>query len=271
MGVVVAVLVVAAFGTLFLVAFVLGPLTAIPTPVVDLAVVQPVSGDGAATLKVVDASHGLRPSYFRVNVSTDGATGLSQPMPSRGSQSVISVGTRTFTVQWGDADNSTTLTAGDVFFVSPRGGPTLALGSHIRFWLLRSSGDPIATAVWIVPGLRPVVTFGSLAVTSSQVAFQVAGASPVVAVPSYKFNLQTPNGTGAVATTLQTGSNAITAGGTTYWVNYTDISGNGNLKSGDLIRVQPQPGGGSFAPGTYSFLLLWGVDGSSVQSLMWNM
>jgi len=115
---------------------------------------------------------------------------------------------------------------------------------------------------------KPVVTFGSLSVTSASAQFQVAGATPIVAITSYKFNLQVNGTTATTAVSLAAGSNSIQVGAITYTVTYTDISGNGNLKPGDIIKVTPPTG--RALTGNYLFILLWASDGSSIQTQAWS-
>lgn len=118
---------------------------------------------------------------------------------------------------------------------------------------------------------KPVVTFGSLSVTAHRATFPVTGATPVVFLDSYKFNLMSNGVWGTIAVSLTSGPNTVNVGTTSFWVNYTDVSGNGNLKAGDIFQVQAQPAGALLPSGPYQFVLLWASDGSSVQTQSWNV
>ena len=109
---------------------------------------------------------------------------------------------------------------------------------------------------------KPFVTFSTPVVAGNTTTFTVASASQSAALTSYKGNLLT-NGVAGTPVTLTSGAGGMTFG--TVKVFYTDISGNGNLKSGDVLKAMGQTSGRS-----YQFVLIWASDGSSLQSVSWS-
>ena len=111
---------------------------------------------------------------------------------------------------------------------------------------------------------KPFVTFSSATVQGTNVTFTVASASIASTLNSYKVNiLQDTVAVGTGAQTLVSGATGMTFGAIK--VVYTDISGNGQLKSGDIVKIT-----GLSTGHAYQFVLIWASDGSSLQTVSWN-
>jgi flagellin-like protein len=116
---------------------------------------------------------------------------------------------------------------------------------------------------------KPVITFTTPAVSSQGWTFGVAGATPIVAIGSYKINLQV-DGTGATTAVALAAAMSLTVSGTTYRINYTDVSGNGNLKPGDSFRIMSNTYGALASGHSWSFVLIWTSDGSAFPAVTWS-
>ncbi len=116
---------------------------------------------------------------------------------------------------------------------------------------------------------KPVLTFTSAAVTNQGWTFSIAGATPVVAIGSYKVTASV-DGVAAASPVAVAAAMSVTVSGTTYRVNYTDISNNGNLKTGDVFRVMSSTYGPLASGHTWRFVLIWTADGSAFPAVAWQ-
>jgi flagellin-like protein len=106
---------------------------------------------------------------------------------------------------------------------------------------------------------RPVVTMASAEnVGAGSWKVQIADASLTQSLGSYKVVLQADNVNVGSAVTLTAGA-LISSGGV--WLNYTDLTVDGNLNGGDFFILE-----GAASGTTYSIILIWSADGSQITS-----
>jgi flagellin-like protein len=119
---------------------------------------------------------------------------------------------------------------------------------------------------------KPLLTFSPLQPFSSgnyNATFTIAAASQSYAQANYRFNLEVNGVPGnAMALAASATPAAMTFGGTTYLVMWTDTGGEHTLNGGDTFKVTGQ---GVSLPGNthFTFYLLW-TDGSAVQQEAWT-
>jgi len=219
-----------------------------------------------ATFRIVSASRDVEPRNYRVNLAVNGVSGAAIPLPVNVS-GTVTAGGDSYSIAWSDPDRNFLVSQADQFAVSPSPYGNFRSDRTFVFHLLWSDGTTIQSASWQTPpeSSKPVITFGAVTLTGTTATFSVADVSQAVSPSSYRFNLQanTTFGTARALGTSGTGV-AVTVGGVTHTVTYTDIGGDATVNAGDQFSVA------GLLPATYyKFMLLWS-DGSQIQERSWS-
>lgn len=245
-----------------------------PQPIVSLSGFT--LGDSSSSVQVVNASVPMSPVYFRVGLTINGTATTMLAMPTYGGGSIqftttTGMSSMTFAVQWADQGTTGSLDTGDLFYVnrssSTMGCVAIIMDFRLGWW----NGSMVAHAPYnwsCTPPLKPVVTFSAVTVSSGYATMTVAGASRAVSIASYQFNLAW-NGTFGPQKILVAGNQTLSVGTATFYLVFTDVSGNGMLVAGDIIRIGLV--GGPLPSGSYSFYLIWGFDGSIIATVNWTV
>lgn len=126
------------------------------------------------------------------------------------------------------------------------------------------------SALAILLGPRPIVTFSAISLSSGNATIGVASASQAVSPSNYRVNLQVGQVTGTAVVMPTTGGTFVNfvVSGTTYRIYWTDIGGENTVNSGDNFRIT---GNGVRLPDAtaFTFYFLW-REGSSIQSAVWT-
>lgn len=126
----------------------------------------------------------------------------------------------------------------------------------------------MVTGLLAGPGAtKPNITFGGKEPITSGFQFQVAGASLVRPISSYRVNMLL-NGTSSTSgATALAASMPFTLSGQAYTLTYSDVGGEGNVGPGDRFQLTRNTGQ-LWQTATYTAILLW-TDGSEVGSLQY--
>lgn len=113
---------------------------------------------------------------------------------------------------------------------------------------------------------KPYAGFGPVDLAGGNATFVVAAASSTEFLDAYRVNLMV-NGVAAKPRSLGD-TMRFEVQGTTYWVSFLDIGGEGALNTGDRFTVTGE--GVALPRGEYSLYLLW-QDATGVQSVSWTV
>ena len=123
-------------------------------------------------------------------------------------------------------------------------------------------------------GTKPVITFnanvpveGTAPNRTATVTLAGVG-EPVSAFSAFKGQIS-KDGSTLVTTAVTLASNTVLSFGSTVKVIIRDLAGEGKLTQGDSIFVYSM--GGVGFTGTFRFSLIWGNDGSEIQSASWTI